>query len=326
MMQSMMRALVVFLGLLVLPWVWSCGSSGGSGRDGGSGGAGAGSGGGASESGGRGTGGVGSGGLTGGGGGPGTGGAGAGSGGVGAGGVPSGTGGGSGAGGVAGTIGTGGAGIGGAGGITCPPCPAGEVCVARVGGPASDGGVNIPRGCRPDPCAPAAVSCTCAGSLCDPGMMCTMSTDTIVCGGRCAAPETPIATPSGERAIASLRAGDLVFSRHGGQTVVVPLLATSRAPVANHQVVRVTLETGAIVEMSAGHPTADGRTFGDLRAGTSLGALRVVDARLVGYTRSHTYDILPASDSGAYLAAGAWVGTTMSLGTSVAARTASSAR
>jgi hypothetical protein len=149
-------------------------------------------------------------------------------------------------------------------------------------------------------------------------MLCTMSTDLIVCGGRCAAPETPIATPSGEREIASLRAGDLVFSRHGGQTVVVPLLATSRAPVANHHVVRVILETGAIVEMSPGHPTADGRTFGDLRTGTRLGALRVVDARLVGYTRSHTYDILPASDSGAYLAAGAWVGTTMSLGTGVA--------
>jgi hypothetical protein len=144
-----------------------------------------------------------------------------------------------------------------------------------------------------------------------------MSTDTVVCGGRCAAPDTPIATPSGERAIASLREGDLVLSRHGGRTVAVPLLATSRAPVANHHVVRVTLETGAIVEMSPGHPTADGRTFASLRAGTLLGAVRVIDARLVGYAGSYTYDILPASDSGTYLAAGAWVGTTMSVATNV---------
>jgi hypothetical protein len=140
-----------------------------------------------------------------------------------------------------------------------------------------------------------------------------MITDALVCGGRCAAPETPIATPSGERAIASLQRGDLVFSLDRGRPAVVPLLATSRTPVANHHVVRVTLETGAILEMSPGHPTADGRTFADLRAGTRLGGLGVVAARVVAYARSHTYDILPASDSGAYLAAGAWVGTTMSM-------------
>src|SRR4051812_37595612 len=36
----------------------------------------------------------------------------------------------------------------------------------------------------------------------------------------CASPDTPIATPTGERAIASLRTGDLVYSVHGMQVVV----------------------------------------------------------------------------------------------------------
>ena len=42
-----------------------------------------------------------------------------------------------------------------------------------------------------------------------------------------------------------------------------------------------------------------------------LDGIRVVSAELVPYTHSHTYDILPASDTGAYYAGGVLIGSTL---------------
>jgi len=81
--------------------------------------------------------------------------------------------------------------------------------------------------------------------------------------------------------------------------------------VSDHRVVRVELESGRILEISPGHPTADGRTFGDLRAGDRLDGARVVSAELVPYMHGFTYDILPASDTGTYVAGGALIGSTL---------------
>jgi hypothetical protein len=75
--------------------------------------------------------------------------------------------------------------------------------------------------------------------------------------------------------------------------------------------VRATLATGAVLEISAPHPTADGRRFGDLRVGDDLGGMPIVAAEVVPYWHDATYDILPASDSGAYFAGGALVGSTL---------------
>jgi hypothetical protein len=129
---------------------------------------------------------------------------------------------------------------------------------------------------------------------------------------QCAAPDTPVATPSGERPIASLRAGDLVYSVDRMQVVPVPVVATHENAVgADHRVVRVRLANGASLSVSAGHPTLDGRTFGDLRAGASLGGVPIVDVEVVAYGHDRTYDILPASDSGGYFASGALIGSTL---------------
>jgi hypothetical protein len=40
--------------------------------------------------------------------------------------------------------------------------------------------------------------------------------------------------------------------------------------VSSHHVVRVHASDGRVLELSPGHPTADGRTFADLRVGTHL--------------------------------------------------------
>ena len=127
----------------------------------------------------------------------------------------------------------------------------------------------------------------------------------------CASPDTPIATPEGNKPIASLRAGDLVYSVDRGQVTLVPIIRVNRTPVRGHSVVRVVLEGGGALEISALHPTADGRTFGGLRAGDRLDGVGIVSATVVPYSHDATYDILPNSDTGAYFARGVLVGSTL---------------
>jgi hypothetical protein len=128
----------------------------------------------------------------------------------------------------------------------------------------------------------------------------------------CASPDTPIATPFGDRPIASLMPGDLVYSVHEGATVAVPILRVGSTRVFSHRVVRLTLDSGAMIELSAGHPTADGRKFGELRPGSSLDDVHSVRAvEVVPYRHDATYDILPASSTGTYFAGGALVGSTL---------------
>lgn len=135
---------------------------------------------------------------------------------------------------------------------------------------------------------------------------------------QCASPDTAIATSGGSRAIATLRIGDHVLSVDHGHIVDVPIVAVHRHPARRHSVVHVELESGAVLEISAPHPTADGRTFGDLRAGDVLSGERIRSAAVVPYTSAYTYDILPASDTGTYFAGGVLIGSTLG-GTALAA-------
>lgn len=128
---------------------------------------------------------------------------------------------------------------------------------------------------------------------------------------KCASPDTLISTPEGARAIASLREGDLVLSLHHAQLVAVPIVRVVRVPAMGHHVARVALTNGSVLEISRRHPTADGRSFTDLSPGDNLGGATIASLQTVAYRHSHTYDILPASDSGTYVAGGALVGSTL---------------
>jgi hypothetical protein len=106
--------------------------------------------------------------------------------------------------------------------------------------------------------------------------------------------------------------GDLVYSVDHDAIVAVPLSRVGHTAVLHHHVVRVVLENGRVLEISAGHPTADGRTFGELMAGGRLdGENGIASAQLEPYKYDATYDILPASSTGTYFAAGAWIGSTL---------------
>jgi hypothetical protein len=173
--------------------------------------------------------------------------------------------------------------------------------------------------CQRNPCAIGTVDCDCAGDLCaelDPRTTCSgvgLEEDTLRCtgGGPCNSPDTPIATPGGERAIASLEPGDLVYSMDRDSLSAVPVQRVGRTAVRRHEVVRITLASGAVLEISAGHPTADGRTFHELDAGSSLDGVSIVAREVIPYRHAYTYDILPASDTGTYVAGGVLIGSTL---------------
>jgi hypothetical protein len=127
----------------------------------------------------------------------------------------------------------------------------------------------------------------------------------------CASPDTPIATPQGERRIADVREGDLVYSVDHDAIRPVIVARAGRTPVFNHSVIQVTTADGRRLEVSAGHPTADGRQFGDLRPAARLDGQLIDRVEVIPYRYAETYDILPASDTGTYFAAGMLIGSTL---------------
>jgi hypothetical protein len=130
--------------------------------------------------------------------------------------------------------------------------------------------------------------------------------------GVCASPDTPIATPSGERPTADLQVGDLVYSvEHDAVVVGVPIARVRRVHVEHHSVLEIALEGGRSLEMSPLHPDARGVLLGNHRRGDLLDQDRIASITLIPYEYDSTYDILPASDTGSYYAAGALIGSTL---------------
>jgi hypothetical protein len=185
--------------------------------------------------------------------------------------------------------------------------------------------INPPEWFCDKPRANCPIKAPSAGTPCNtPGLECGRDCELVIrCDGGvwqwlrgqcpiCAAPNTPIATPKGERPIASLAVGDLVYSVDHGAIRAVPLILVGRTAVAGHHVMRVVLTGGEVLEMSPGHRTAEGVRFGDLTSGARFDLEHIVlSAELVPYAYDATYDVLPDSSSGAYFAAGALVASTL---------------
>jgi hypothetical protein len=128
----------------------------------------------------------------------------------------------------------------------------------------------------------------------------------------CLARGTRIATPSGDVAVEDLNVGDLVWTLDAGVRVAVPLVEIGSTPVpATHRVVQLRLSDGRAVDVSPGHPTADGRRVGDLRGGDGYDGAIVMSATLSPYSGGSTFDVLPAGASGTYWANGVLLGSTL---------------
>jgi hypothetical protein len=129
----------------------------------------------------------------------------------------------------------------------------------------------------------------------------------------CLAAGTMIATPDGPIPVQNLRAGMPVWTMdRSGVRIARPVVRIGKTVVpSTHQVVHLELQDGRQLWVSPGHPTADGRTVGQLQAGDGLdgGIVRSVD--LVRYTGYAIYDLLPAGDTGFYWANGILLGSTL---------------
>ena len=120
----------------------------------------------------------------------------------------------------------------------------------------------------------------------------------------CLSVNTLIDTPLGAFPIQQLRKGVPVWTTNKyGERVVGVVIKISRVPVLlNHLMVELILDDERKLLVSSGHPTADGRTVGNLAVGDTYDGARVVSSGRVLYGYSATYDILPSGDTGFYWA------------------------
>jgi hypothetical protein len=91
---------------------------------------------------------------------------------------------------------------------------------------------------------------------------------------------------------------------------VVLAIGEMKAPIG-HEVVRLTMADGRTVVASPGHPTADGRTVGDLGPGDRYDGSVVTSATLKPYVGA-TWDLLPSGATETYFANGVLLESTLS--------------
>jgi Hint domain len=122
----------------------------------------------------------------------------------------------------------------------------------------------------------------------------------------CLARGTRIATPDGEVSVEDVRVGMHVWSIDAtGRRFVAIVARIGRTPVPpTHEVVRLVLDDGRVLQASPGHPLADGRLLGTLMAGDSVDGATVMSATLEPYDGGFTYDLLPDGPTGTYFADG----------------------
>jgi len=133
------------------------------------------------------------------------------------------------------------------------------------------------------------------------------------CHTKCLAPDTLVATPSGAVRIADLLKGMLVWTQDAkGNKVAERVLETAASAVNGpHDVALVRLQDGRQIISSLAHPLLGGRQVAELTRGEIYDASKITVFELRAYDRSHTYDILPAGDTGVYWANGIPVSSTL---------------
>ncbi len=122
----------------------------------------------------------------------------------------------------------------------------------------------------------------------------------------CLSGDTRIDTPMGAVRVTDITVGTSVWTLDAtGLRIPAAVVKTARNPVpANASIIHLALSDGRAVMVSAGHPTTDGRTIGDLGIGDMLDGARVVKADSIRYDQPAKYDLLPAGETGSYWANG----------------------
>jgi hypothetical protein len=129
----------------------------------------------------------------------------------------------------------------------------------------------------------------------------------------CLAAATLISTPTGNVRVTEIRPGMLVWTAGAdGARIAEPVLEIGSTPVpSGHLMVHLVLADGRELLASPGHRTADGRQLGSLTRGDSLDGSTIGTWALVPYSGDHTYDLLPAGETGTYWANGILLSSTL---------------
>ncbi len=129
----------------------------------------------------------------------------------------------------------------------------------------------------------------------------------------CLSCETLISTPEGEIRVVDLKPGMLVFTLDmNGNKVIERLELVSKVTVPEtHVLCHLVFSDGRELFVSGGHPTADGRDVNELAPGDMLDGAEVVSVVNIRYIAGHTYDLLPAGETGNYWANGVLLGSTL---------------
>lgn len=129
----------------------------------------------------------------------------------------------------------------------------------------------------------------------------------------CLSGDTFIDTPQGNINVKELKKGMLVFtSDRLGHRQPTIILKIGKTPVPlTHKMVHLVLDNDRELFASQGHPTADGRIFGNVRSGDIIDNSYVKSVEIVPYGEGYTYDLLPSGDTGFYWANKILVGSTL---------------
>jgi hypothetical protein len=134
-----------------------------------------------------------------------------------------------------------------------------------------------------------------------------------IAGGLCCSPWTLIDTPQGERRIDAMRVGDPVWSMRDGHRVEarVGSVGKVRHERGTHSVLRIKLDNGRTLEVSATHPDAYGKPLAGYAATELLGGPIIRSIVNIPYKVEYTHDIRPDTPDGTYWAEGCHIGSTL---------------
>lgn len=129
----------------------------------------------------------------------------------------------------------------------------------------------------------------------------------------CLASNTFIDTPIGSINVTKITTGTRVWSlNEHGEKILATVIKIARTSVPKtHRVIHLVLADKREVWVSPNHPTITGQAVGALRIGDKYDESLITQINLVPYWDDATYDILPNSFTGDYLANGIWLGSTL---------------
>ncbi len=132
------------------------------------------------------------------------------------------------------------------------------------------------------------------------------------CMRKCLPASALIATPRGDREIASLAIGDLVWTTNAaGARIAAPIEALRSLPIESlHELVILTLDDGRRIRASGGHPTATNVRLDALRPGDRIDGAQVTGITREPYLGAATWDLRAAGGT-TYWADGVLLGTTL---------------